>query len=99
MRLRLLCSLRIYEVSRPYEDRKKRLRCCLYPGRSVLELSAAGSAHQSTGEAKILGVRTYSHALLTWAAARRLAPSDPDVAAWSAAGALLPDLPGIAGVA
>jgi hypothetical protein len=99
--LRLLCSLRIYEVSKAHGDRKKRLRCRLYPGRSVLELSAAGSAHQSAGEAKILGVRTYSHALLTSAATRRLAPSAPDIAAWSAAGALLPDIfprsPGLRG--
>ncbi len=43
-------------------------------------------------------MRTYSHALLTWAAARRLRPSEPDAAAWAALGATLPDLPAIAGV-
>ena len=42
-------------------------------------------------------MRTYSHALLTWAAARRLVPSEPGVAAWGALGAALPDLPAIAG--
>lgn len=42
-------------------------------------------------------MRTYSHALLTWAAARRLAPSEPGVAAWTALGAALPDLPALAG--
>jgi membrane-bound metal-dependent hydrolase YbcI (DUF457 family) len=42
-------------------------------------------------------VRTYSHALLTWAVAKRLNPSGPGVAAWGASGAVLPDLPAIAG--
>lgn len=37
-------------------------------------------------------MRTYSHALLTWAAAKRLKPSGPDIAAFSMAGALLPDV-------
>ncbi len=48
-------------------------------------------------ERRIVHVQTYSHALLTWAAARRLAPSEPGVAAWGALGAALPDLPAIAG--
>ena len=48
-------------------------------------------------EHTIRDVRTYSHALLTWAAARRLVPSGPNVAAWGALGAALPDLPAIAG--
>jgi hypothetical protein len=48
---------------------------------------------------KIRDMRTYSHALLTWAAARFLKPSEPGVAAWGAAGAALPDLPAIAGAA
>ncbi len=48
-------------------------------------------------ESKIGRVRTYSHALLTWAAARYLMPSKPGVAAWGALGAALPDLPAIAG--
>lgn len=48
-------------------------------------------------ERTIHGVRTYSHALLTWAATRRLVPSEPGVAAWGALGAALPDLPAIAG--
>ena len=42
-------------------------------------------------------MRTYSHALLTWVTARRLRPSEPGVAAWGALGAVLPDLPAIAG--
>lgn len=47
-----------------------------------------------------LFVRTYSHAALTWAVARRLADrSGANVAAWGATGAVLPDLPAIAGAA
>ncbi len=42
-------------------------------------------------------MRTYSHALLTWFAVRRLRPSERGVAAWGASGATLPDLPAIAG--
>jgi len=42
-------------------------------------------------------VRTYSHALLTWATARRTVPGAP--AAWAALGATLPDLPVLAGAA
>ena len=42
-------------------------------------------------------VRTYSHALLTWAAARRARLSRP--ATWAALGATLPDLPVLAGAA
>lgn len=45
------------------------------------------------GARRIGRVRTYSHALLTLAATRRLAPSDPGAAAWAAAGATLPDAP------
>ena len=41
-------------------------------------------------------MRTYSHALLTLAATRRLVPSYPGAAAWAAAGATLPDAPVIA---
>ncbi len=48
-------------------------------------------------ERKIGRMRTYSHALITWAAARRLAPSELDIAARAALGAALPDLPAIAG--
>ena len=40
-------------------------------------------------------VRTYSHALLTWALARRV--SKPGPAAWAALGAAAPDLPLLAG--
>jgi len=47
---------------------------------------------RDTRDAKIRAVRTYSHALLTWATAKRLKPSGP-VAASSVAGALLPDAP------
>lgn len=43
-------------------------------------------------------VRTYSHALLTLAAARRLAPSNP-AAVWSAVGATIPDVPAVTGAA
>ena len=42
-------------------------------------------------------MRTYSHAILTWATAKSLRPSEPDIAAWGAVGALLPDLPAAAG--
>lgn len=43
-------------------------------------------------------MRTYSHALLTWAIARRAGgPAAP--AAWAALGATLPDLPVLAGAA
>ena len=47
----------------------------------------------------IKAVRTYSHALLTWAAARRVGPSDSDAARRAAVGAMLPDLPAVAGAA
>ncbi len=42
-------------------------------------------------------MRTYSHAALTWVAARLTNPSEASVAAWGASGAALPDLPAIAG--
>ena len=42
-------------------------------------------------------MRTYSHAALTWAAARPSDPSEASAAAWRAAGATLPDLPAILG--
>ncbi len=42
-------------------------------------------------------MRTYSHAALTWAAARPSDPSEASAAAWRAAGATLPDLPAIIG--
>lgn len=44
-------------------------------------------------------MRTYSHALLTWAAARSARPSRPAQAAWTALGAALPDLPVLSGAA
>ena len=44
-------------------------------------------------------MRTYSHALLTWAAARRARPSKPAQATWAALGATLPDLPVLTGAA
>ncbi len=44
-------------------------------------------------------MRTYSHAVLTWAVARFAAPSEASMAAWGASGAALPDLPAIAGTA
>lgn len=44
-------------------------------------------------------MRTYSHAALTWTAARLLDPSEVGVAAWGASGATLPDLPAVAGAA
>ena len=43
-------------------------------------------------------MRTYSHALLTHAAARRLSPSE-SVPAWASLGAALPDLPAAIGTA
>ena len=42
-------------------------------------------------------MRTYSHAALSWAVARLAAPHEVGVAAWGAAGAVLPDLPAVAG--
>ncbi len=42
-------------------------------------------------------MRTYSHALFSLYAARRLAPAQPGVAAWTTLGAALPDLPALAG--
>ncbi len=70
------------------------------PTRSTEDRGCPGKNRSSrTGAArtrKICSVRTYSHALLTWFAARRLRPSEPGVAAWGAAGAMLPDLPAIA---
>lgn len=51
--------------------------------------------HRSVVGTNIKAMRTYSHALLTWAAARRLGPFEPAAAVW---GATLPDLPAIAGV-
>lgn len=44
-------------------------------------------------------MRTYSHAVLTWAVARSAAPQEVSAAAWGASGATLPDLPLIAGAA
>lgn len=44
-------------------------------------------------------MRTYSHAALTWTAARLADPSEAGVAAWAAVGATLPDLPATAGAA
>lgn len=43
-------------------------------------------------------MRTYSHAVLTWAIARSAAPHDGSAAAWSVSGATLPDLPAVVGV-
>ncbi len=60
-------------------------------------LGGSPSCAKIAGTSKIGGVRTYSHALLTWAAARRLRPSEPGVAAWGVVGAVLPDLPAVAG--
>ncbi len=45
---------------------------------------------------RIRPVRTYSHALLTWAAARHASPS-ARAASWATLGATLPDLPVLAG--
>ncbi len=42
-------------------------------------------------------MRTYSHAALTWTAARLAISSEAGVAAWGTAGATLPDLPALAG--
>lgn len=42
-------------------------------------------------------MRTYSHALFSLYAARRLAPARPSLAAWTTLGAALPDLPALAG--
>ena len=44
-------------------------------------------------------MRTYSHAALTWTAARFVSPSGSGAAAWAACGAALPDLPALAGAA
>lgn len=44
-------------------------------------------------------MRTYSHALLTFAATRRSKPNDSSFAAWAALGATLPDLPAGIGAA
>ena len=44
-------------------------------------------------------MRTYSHALLTWAVARRLDPSNSAAARWAAVGAVVPDLSAAAGAA
>jgi len=43
-------------------------------------------------------VRTYSHALFSFCAARRLAPAQPGVVAWTTLRAAGPDLPALAGV-
>lgn len=43
-------------------------------------------------------MHTHSHALITWAAARRLETGTPGVAVWAASGAVLPDLPVVGGV-
>lgn len=42
-------------------------------------------------------MRTYSHTLFSLYAADRLASSEPGVAAWTALGAALPDLPALVG--
>lgn len=69
------------------------------PGCLAENRPEAGTLHVGTvGSRRIGPVRTYSHALFTWAAARHLVPSEPRVAAWGALGATLPDLPAIAGV-
>jgi LexA-binding, inner membrane-associated putative hydrolase len=41
-------------------------------------------------------MHTYSHAVLTWAAARRIKGEEFHAAAWAAAGSALPDLPTLA---
>ena len=46
----------------------------------------------------IRAMRTYSHALLTWAATRRLGSTGPEAAVWGAVGATLPDLPALVGI-
>ncbi|CAN5684102.1 hypothetical protein BH24ACT22_BH24ACT22_13350 [soil metagenome] len=42
-------------------------------------------------------MRTYSHALLTFAAARSLKPDDDSFAVWATAGATIPDVPAAIG--
>ena len=49
-----------------------------------------------TYQPKILFMHTYSHAVLTWAAARRIKGEEFHAAAWAAAGSALPDLPTLA---
>lgn len=51
------------------------------------------------GRSKLNRVRTYSHALLTFAAARYRRPEDAPFAAWATLGATVPDLPAGAGIA
>lgn len=46
---------------------------------------------------RIFRVRTYSHAVLTWAIARSAAPHDDSASAWGVSGATLPDLPAVLG--
>ena len=53
--------------------------------------------HPDIIETNIRAMHTYSHALLTWAIARRLGPSDSGAARWAAVVAMLPDLPAVAG--
>jgi hypothetical protein len=48
---------------------------------------------------KLCHMRTYSHAILTYAVARLLRRSEPGPAAWASLGAVAPDVPAISGAA
>ncbi len=63
----------------------------LRPGRALRVTRELDTAN------RISRVRTYSHAALTWAAARPWAPSEARVAVGAASGAVFPDLPALAG--
>ncbi len=79
-----------------YIQRKCRTRLfekapVLRPGRALIAPREPATAD------RISRVRTYSHAVLTWAAARLSAPSEARVAVGGASGAVFPDFPALAG--
>ncbi len=79
-----------------YIQRKRRTR--LFEKAPAVRSARALRAPRAPATAdRIFRVRTYSHAALTWAAARLSAPSGISVAVGGASGAALPDLPALAG--
>lgn len=66
---------------------------------SVRAVPTRSAIREPAGAVRIFRVRTYSHAVLTWAVVRSAAPQEVSAAAWGASGATLPDLPLIAGAA
>lgn len=84
--------------------RAREYRCAWPPPAKTTRLllgcsTIPSNVHDDGAEHTVRNMRTYSHVLLTQAAASRLTPDGgPEVSAWAAAGAALPDLPAACGV-